>query len=314
MNEPEEKSEAPPTKQPGTEAKAQGIKSSIGENITEARQILLHTLEIQAASNEPAKELLASALKALDNALQTISEASETKKLTETVETNVMAEEATSEGSIGVEDLNVAVTRPIITFSDSSVPALDVTETVESNVTADMTSNLNVAVTRPIVTFSDSSVPALDVTETVESNVTADMTSSEGSIGVEDFNVAVTRPIITFSDSSVPALDVTETVESNVTADMTSSEGSIGVEDLNVAVTRPIVTFSDSSVPAFDVTETVESNVTADMTSSGGPAFGVEDLNVAVIRPIITFSDSSVPALDATEDFGVKRDSRYDFK
>ncbi|KAJ7352974.1 hypothetical protein OS493_032913 [Desmophyllum pertusum] len=42
------------------------------------------------------------------------------------------------------------------------------------------------------------------VTETVESNVTADMTSSEGSIGVEDLNVAVTRPI-TCSDSSVPA-------------------------------------------------------------------------------------------------------------
>ncbi|KAJ7352970.1 hypothetical protein OS493_032909 [Desmophyllum pertusum] len=189
MNEPEEKSEAPPTKQPGTEKHGKSFS-------------ILWKSKLRQTNQQ--RSCLASALKALDNALQTISEASETKKLTETVETNVMAEEATSEGSIGVEDLNVAVTRPIITFSDSSIPALDVTETVESN-------------------------------------VTADMTSSEGSIGVEDLNVAVIRPIITFSDSSVPALDVTETVESNVTADMTSSEGSIGVEDLNVAVTRPIL-------------------------------------------------------------------------
>lgn len=57
----------------------QGIKESLGfssvsTDITDARQILLHTLETLAEPDNPARDLLASALKVLNKALHTINE------------------------------------------------------------------------------------------------------------------------------------------------------------------------------------------------------------------------------------------------
>ena len=42
--------------------------------VTDARQILLHTLEALAEPDNPARDLLASALKVLNKALHTINE------------------------------------------------------------------------------------------------------------------------------------------------------------------------------------------------------------------------------------------------